>query len=102
MKSETPIPAPIKTKDQRIAGEAKEISSAECFDDSAHLVDLLAKTAQHGVDPGPTFNCRLPIFAYGKPQSLDEETKEIRQLEFGRAGVFREQRSRPRARPGAL
>jgi hypothetical protein len=26
------------------------------------LVNLLTKTAQHAVDPGPTFNCHLPIF----------------------------------------
>jgi hypothetical protein len=51
-------------------------------------VNLLAKTAQHGIDPGPTFNCHLPVFAYGSPQSLDEETKEIRQLEFGRELEF--------------
>jgi len=55
-------------------------------------VNLLAKTAQHGVDPGPTFNCHLPIFAYGNPQSLDEETKEIRQLEFGRELEFFERK----------
>lgn len=52
------------------------------------VVNLLTKTAQHGTDPGPTFNCHLPIFAYGTPQSLDEETKEIRQLEFGREREF--------------
>jgi len=52
------------------------------------MVNLLAKTAQHGIDPGPTFNCHLPIFAYGNPQSLDEETKQIRQLEFGREQEF--------------
>jgi len=52
------------------------------------VVNLVAKTAQHGVDSGPTFNCHLPIFAYGSPQSLDEETKEIRQLDFGRELEF--------------
>ena len=26
------------------------------------LVNLMTKTAQHAVDPGPTFNCHLPIF----------------------------------------
>jgi hypothetical protein len=26
------------------------------------MVNLLKKTAQHAVDPGPTFNCHLPIF----------------------------------------
>jgi hypothetical protein len=46
-------------------------------------VNLLTKTARHAVDPGPTLNCHLPIFAYGAPGSMDEETKEIRELEFG-------------------
>jgi len=44
------------------------------------MVNLLARTARHGLDPGPTFNCHLPIFA---DESLDEEGKQIRQLEFG-------------------
>jgi hypothetical protein len=26
------------------------------------LVNLIKKTAQHAVDPGPTFNCHLPVF----------------------------------------
>jgi hypothetical protein len=26
------------------------------------MVNLMDKTAQHAVDPGPTFNCHLPIF----------------------------------------
>src|ERR1700674_1668882 len=52
------------------------------------MVNLLAKTARHGVDPGPTLNCHLPIFAEGSPQSLDEETKQIRQLEFGQEAEF--------------
>jgi hypothetical protein len=51
-------------------------------------VNLVSKTAQHGVDPGPTFNCHLPIFGCGSPQSLDQETKEIRGLEFGRELEF--------------
>ena len=51
-------------------------------------INLFTKTAQHGTDTGPTFNCHLPIFASGNPQSLDEETKEIRQLEFGREREF--------------
>ena len=44
------------------------------------MVNRLAKTARHGLDPGPTFNCHLPIFA---DESLDEDGKVIRQLEFG-------------------
>lgn len=56
------------------------------------VVNLLTKTAQHGTDSGPTFNCHLPVFANGSPQSLDDETKEIRQLEFGREREFFESR----------
>jgi len=52
------------------------------------MVNLFTKTGRHSVDPGQTFNCHLPIFAYGAPQSLDEETKEIRQLEFGQEFEF--------------
>jgi hypothetical protein len=52
------------------------------------MVNLFAKTARHGVDPGPTFNCRLVIFANGTPDSLDEESKQIMQLEFGRELEF--------------
>jgi hypothetical protein len=52
------------------------------------MVNLITKTAKHNIDPGPTFNCHLPVFAYGTPQSLDEEMKEIRELEFGRELEF--------------
>lgn len=52
------------------------------------LVNLLSKTARHGIDPGPTFNCRLPIFANSSPESLDEESKQVMQLEFGRELEF--------------
>ena len=52
------------------------------------MVNLFTKTGRHSVDPGPMFNCHLPIFAYGTPQSLDEETKAIRQLEFGQEFEF--------------
>lgn len=55
-------------------------------------VNLATKTAQHSIDPGPTFNCHLPIFAYGTPQSIDEETRGIRELEFGRELEFFEGR----------
>ena len=46
-------------------------------------VNLLTKTARHSINPGPTFNCHLPIFAYGEPGSMDKEMKGIRELEFG-------------------
>lgn len=52
------------------------------------MVNLMPKTARHGVDPGPTFNCHLAIFANGNPQSIDDESKQIMQLEFGRELEF--------------
>ncbi|HYB61737.1 MAG TPA: hypothetical protein VEH50_09680 [Methylomirabilota bacterium] len=50
----------------------------------AWLVNLADNTAKHMVDPGPTFNCRLPIFA-NDPETL--KTK-IGELEFGRELEF--------------
>lgn len=46
----------------------------------AWLVNIADNTAKHVLDPGPTFNCRLPIFA------LDPETakSKIGELEIGR------------------
>jgi hypothetical protein len=46
----------------------------------AWLVNLADNTAKHLLDPGPTFNCRLPIFA------LDQEmaNSKIGELEIGR------------------
>ena len=52
------------------------------------MVNLFSKTARHGVDAGPTFNCHLAIFANGSPQSIDDESKQIMQLEFGRELEF--------------
>src|SRR5260370_14544893 len=52
------------------------------------MVNLVSKTARHGVDPGATFNWRLVIFANGTPQSLDDDSKQIMQLEFGRELEF--------------
>jgi hypothetical protein len=53
----------------------------------AWMVNLANNSARHLVDPGPTFNCKLPIFA------LDPETakSKIGELEFGRElDFFRE------------
>jgi hypothetical protein len=49
------------------------------------LINRLTKTARHMVDPGPTFNCRMPIFANAKDiQSAEDLKKPLTQLEFGR------------------
>jgi hypothetical protein len=42
----------------------------------AWIVNLSNQTARHIVDPGPTFNCHLPIFA-------DDPEKDASDLEFG-------------------
>jgi hypothetical protein len=47
------------------------------------MVNLLAKTARHLVDPGPTFNCRLPIFRGVQPSPADDMKNALLELEFG-------------------
>ncbi len=42
----------------------------------AWMVNLMTKTARHVVDPGPTFNCHMPLFG-------DDPDREVRALEFG-------------------
>jgi len=64
------------------------------------MVNLFSKTVRHGVDPGPTFNCRLVIFANRTPQSLDDESKQVMQLEFGRElGFFNDRGAIPKKGP---
>lgn len=43
------------------------------------LVDLANNRAKHMVDPGPTFNCRLPIFAF----DMAMVKGKIGELEYG-------------------
>jgi hypothetical protein len=45
----------------------------------AWLLDLANNRAKHMVDPGPTFNCRMPIFALDTAMAKDK----IGELEFG-------------------
>jgi len=44
------------------------------------LVNLATNSAKHVVDEGPTFNCRLPVFAFS-PEMVKSKLGE---LEFGR------------------
>ena len=48
------------------------------------MVNLADRSARHFVDPGPTFNCKTPIFAF------DAETakSKVGELEFGRELEF--------------
>jgi hypothetical protein len=47
----------------------------------AWMVNLYDKSARHIVDPGPTFNCKLPIFAKVDPK--DEAAILYQDLQFG-------------------
>ena len=49
----------------------------------AWMINLVTMTAQHFVDPGPTFNCRLQIFAREARDLPEDEGKQIAGLEFG-------------------
>jgi hypothetical protein len=50
----------------------------------AWLVNLADNTAKHLLDPGPTFNCRLPIF----PVDMETAKSKVGELEFGRELEF--------------
>lgn len=57
------------------------------------MVNLFTKTAQHMLDPGPTFNCRMPIFVFGEEvKSGDDLKKPMMELEFGRELAYFEAR----------
>jgi hypothetical protein len=49
----------------------------------AWMVNLQTESAQHMVDLGPTFNCRMPIFASLRSDLPEEEARQIGGLEFG-------------------
>lgn len=48
------------------------------------MVNLEDNTARHMIDPGPTFNCKLPVFAF----DADVLKTKIGELEFGRELEF--------------
>src|SRR5258708_6756961 len=50
----------------------------------AWLVDLASSRGKHMVDPGPTFNCRMPIFAF----DMSMVKGKIGELEYGRELEF--------------
>jgi hypothetical protein len=56
----------------------------------AWTVNLLTKTAQHFVDPGPTFSCHLPIFRGEQVKSATDMKNPLLELEFGQElGYFK-------------
>ncbi|MBZ5602666.1 MAG: hypothetical protein LAO79_10205 [Acidobacteriia bacterium] len=53
------------------------------------LINRLDMTAKHMVDPGPTYNCRMPMFVNAEDIRGPEDLKKIlMQLEFGRELEF--------------
>jgi hypothetical protein len=57
------------------------------------LVNLPAKTAQHQLDPGPTFDCRLPVFVSGEDiKSAADTRSQLMGLEFGRELAYFEEK----------
>ena len=66
------------------------------------MINRLTKVARHIVDPGPTFNCRMPIFSNVEEiKSAAQDAKEPpKQLEFGRElEYFRSVSSAPNPGP---
>jgi len=47
------------------------------------MVNLATQSARHFVDPGPSFNCRMPILAGIASKLPEEESRQIADLEFG-------------------
>jgi len=65
----------------------------------AWMVNLLTKTGKHMVDPGPTFNCHLPIFR-GEVKSPADMKSQLLELEFGQElGYFRGKGAAPKEGP---
>lgn len=66
------------------------------------LINLLDKTAKHMVDPGPTYNCRMPIFVNGEEiNSAEDSRMTLMDLEFGKELDFFRPRSGA-AKPGPV
>lgn len=66
----------------------------------AWMVNLLTKTAQHFVDPGPTFNCHLPIFHGEQVKSAADMKNSLLDLEFGQElSYFKGKRVTPKQGP---
>ncbi len=65
------------------------------------LVNLMDKTGKHILDPGPTYNCRMPIFTNGEDIKSAEDLKlPLMDLEFGRElEFFRPRSGAPKAGP---
>lgn len=66
------------------------------------LINRLDKTAKHIVDPGPTYNCRMPIFVNGgEIKAAEDVRKTLMELEFGKELDFFKPRS-GKPKPGPV
>jgi hypothetical protein len=66
----------------------------------AWMVNLLTKRARHCVDPGPTFNCHLPIFRGEEVRSAADMKNPLLELEFAQElGYFRGKGATPKKGP---
>ena len=64
------------------------------------MVNLFTKTAQHFVDSGPTFNCRMPMFIGDQEKSGADTKNPLLELEFGRElAYFKEKEATRREGP---
>jgi hypothetical protein len=52
----------------------------------AWMINLYDKSARHMVDPGPSFNCKLPLFS--QVESKDEASMLYQNLQFGNELLF--------------
>ncbi len=60
------------------------------------LINRLDNNAKHMIDPGPTYNCRMPIFVDSDEIRTSQDIKStLMQLEFGREFEFFKPRSDP-------
>lgn len=66
------------------------------------MVNLATKTAQHTVDPGPTFHCHLPIFSGPVPNTPDKVDYAKLELEFGYELEYFRKMSAVRQDPGPV
>lgn len=57
------------------------------------MVNRLDRSARHMVDPGPTFNCHMPILGVEAQGLPEDEAKAITPLEFGGEQNFFEKRN---------
>ena len=64
------------------------------------LINRLDKTARHMVDPGPTFDCRMPIFAVAEElKTAGDAAQTLMRLEFGKELEFFQACSQPSPGP---